>query len=98
MERVRFEDDPDRACRIGQLAVPGAAYRGVPGVGRGQVEQDLHRRGLPGAVGAQEPGDAARGNGEREVVDHHLVAVTLGDTVDLKGIHGDASFRWWRWK
>ena len=61
VERVRLEHHPDGPGGVLQVAVAGARDAGVTGVGGGQVQQDLHRGRLPGAVGSQEAGDACRG-------------------------------------
>ena len=48
-----------------------------------QAEDDPHRGGLAGAVGAQEAGDPARMHGEAEPVDGHGAAVALGELMNL---------------
>ena len=62
-------------CR--QVAVAAAAY-GYRALRRHVEAQDHpHGGGLPGAVWAEEAGDHARPDGEREVVDGHGGAVAL---------------------
>ena len=55
--------------------------RGARG-GWGEPDDDAQRGGLPGAVGAEEAGDAARLGGEGDVVDRGEGAVRLGDGLD----------------
>ena len=85
MRRVCVEQRADFAERGGQIAVPSPAHACLAGVGCVQSEKETHRRRLPGAVRPHEPGDAARLDPEREVVDGDCSPVTLGETVRFDG-------------
>ena len=54
------------------------------GVGGQDAEDDAHRGGLPGAVGAHETEHLAWRNGEREPVQGHHVAVAARQSVELE--------------
>ncbi len=94
VERVRLEDHADRSCGVVHLPVSRPSDRGVTVVGLGEVQQDLHRRGLPGTVGSQEAGDPSRLHREGEVVDDNLVPVAFRDVLELKRVHGHCLSRW----
>ena len=64
--------------RVGQVAVvPAVDGRRAP-LRPVQAEDEPHGGGLARSVGAEEARHLARSNGERQVVDRGLVAVTLG--------------------
>ena len=50
-----------------------------PAVAGGEADEDPQGRRLAGPVGSEEPGDAAGGRGERDVVDGGEAAVGLGE-------------------
>ena len=54
-----------------------------PAVGRCRPEDEAQERGLAGAVGAEQPEDAARLDGERDVVERDLPVL-----VDLRQVRG----------
>ncbi len=56
----------------------------------GQAEDDAHRGGLAGAVGAEEPDDAARAGREAGPVERGDAPIAFGQVVDLK--HAGDSF------
>jgi hypothetical protein len=58
----------DRATRGTKVGVPRPVDPRVAGVGPGEAEQDPERRGLAGAVRAEEPGDRPRWSRERHAV------------------------------
>ncbi len=91
VEGVRFEHHPDGPHGVVQVAVPGSRDGGVTGVRCGQVQQDLHGGGFPGSVGSEEAGDPSGADREAEVVDHHLMAISFGDVLDLERVHGRGS-------
>jgi hypothetical protein len=72
------EEDADLEAGVGQ--VDEAAAEDVCGAlgGWRESDNDAHRGGFPGTVGAQEPGDAAGLGGEGDVVDGGVVAVAFG--------------------
>ena len=74
--------------RAGSAQVPVAvtADRGPALVGGGEAEHDLHGGRLPGSVRPEETGDAAGWDREAEIIDHGVIAVALGDVVDLHGV------------
>ena len=55
----------------------------MPGVGLLEAEEHAQRRGLAGAVGAEEAGDRAGLDGEAEVGDGPDLAEGLGESADL---------------
>jgi hypothetical protein len=77
--RGRVQQDADFGSGVRQI--DEAAAQDVCGAvgGRGEAHDDAHRGGLPGAVRAQESGDAPRLGGEGDIVDGGILAVTLGD-------------------
>jgi hypothetical protein len=83
VHRACLEQDADLGQRRAVLGV-AAAVDG-DGAGGGSVESDDHPHGgrLAGAVGAEEAGHLARGDGEADVVDGHLVAVVLGQVAGV---------------
>jgi hypothetical protein len=88
VQRARLEQGADLAQRGGGVAV-GAAVDGHAAGGRPvQPEDHAHRRRLAGAVGAEEAGHPARGDGEGDAVDGGLGAVLLGEAGDVD--HGRA--------
>ena len=60
---------PTSRAGVGQVGEPAPVDRGGPRGGRGEADDDAHRRRLAGAVGAEEAGDPTGGRGERDVVD-----------------------------
>ncbi len=60
VHRRRIEECPDDPARVGQLDEWPAVDRRGPVVGLGQTDDHPQRRGLPGAVWAEEAGDGAR--------------------------------------
>ena len=77
MDRARVEKGTDLGEGRRQRPVRPAADRCRSCVGRVEPEHDAHRRGLPGPVGADEPGDLARAHREGEVLDRDSRAVPL---------------------
>jgi len=61
---------------------------GGPAVGPEQGGQNLHRRGLAGAVGAEQGQDGARADAQIDALEHRVVAVGLGESGDLDGLFG----------
>ena len=68
---ARVEQRADLREGCGQRPVRSAADQCRSAVRGVEPEHDAHRRGLPGPVRADEPGDLAGAHGEREVVDGH---------------------------
>ena len=67
--------------RLLQDVVPVQLHRALRG---GEVAgDDVHRRGLPRAVGPEEPEDLAPVHGEVQAVDGQALAVFLRDVLDL---------------
>ena len=62
-----------------------AEHRGRPDGGRQQAEQDLDQRGLAGAVGADQAGDAV-GQRDGEVIERDHGAVPLGQSAGADDI------------
>ena len=77
--RRRVEQDPDAPPGIRQVAVAAAEDPGLAAVGLGQADEHPHRRGLAGAVGAEEARDGARLAAERDVGDDGAPAELLGE-------------------
>ena len=67
--RRRVEQDPDAPAGVGQVAVAPAEDLGVAAVGLGEADEHPHRRGLAGAVGAEEARDGARLAAEGDIRD-----------------------------
>jgi hypothetical protein len=79
----RLEDRADSLGRIVQSTVSPSKDRGRACARRNQSEQNAQRRRLAGAVGTEEPRDAAALNGEAEVVDSDGGAESFRQSVDL---------------
>ena len=77
--RGRVQQDPDLEPGVGQLGEPAPGDLGGAVRGRGQADDDPHRRRLAGSVGPEEPGDPARLGGERDVVHGDEPAVPHGE-------------------
>jgi hypothetical protein len=78
---------------VGQPPVGLAVDEGLARAGVVEAEDDPHGGGLAGAVGAQEPGDAARFDLERQPVHGQGRPVALGQLAHLD--HGrDTATRW----
>lgn len=77
--RGRVQQDADFQSGVRQ--VDEAVTQDVCGAvgGRGETDDDAHRGGLPGAVRAQESGDAPGAGGESDIVDGGVLVVALGD-------------------
>ena len=82
------EDGADEAGGVAEVGVADAVVADLAGVGPGEPDHHPHGGRLAGAVGADEAGDPAGGDGEGEVVDGGAVAVVLGESGD--GDHGVA--------
>jgi hypothetical protein len=87
MEHVRVEQRANLPERVAQLGVRAPADGGAARSRPGQAEQDADRGRFPGSVRAEEPGDPARCQPEREVVDRGDGAVPLGQRLDGDGAH-----------
>ena len=79
--RGRVEQDAYAASRIGQVAVAPAQHDRFAAVRLGEPGQQPKRRGLAGAVGAEEPCDGSGLDAERDVVDDRLRAEPLGEVL-----------------
>ncbi len=79
VHRLGLQQRADGAQRVGQVAVVAAVNRRRAPLRPVQAEDQPHGGGLAGAVGPEEAGDLTRGDGERQVIDRRLVAVTLGE-------------------
>jgi hypothetical protein len=78
MHGVGVEQRPDHVHRMLDRGVRSAADECVARGRCGKPKQDPHCGGLAGAVRAEESGDHARTDGERQVVDGDGVAVPFG--------------------
>ena len=78
VERRGLGQVPDAPATLG---VPGshelAGDLAATAIGHERAREDLHRRGLPGAVGAQETHDRAALDVERDAVERNQVTVAL---------------------
>ena len=83
VDRSRFEQRADLVQRRLEGAIGAAVDRRPAGRGPVEAQDQAHRRRLAGAVRAQEPGHDARLHREAEVIDSELVAVSLGQSLDL---------------
>jgi hypothetical protein len=79
----RIDERADAAHRPGELPVGQAEHPRRAGGRPGEAEDAAQRGRLAGAVGAQEAGDPARMDRDREVVDGDPGAELLGQAVDL---------------
>ena len=79
---VGVEQSADEAARIGQIAVAAGAEECATGCWFHEPEQRAERRGLAGAVGAEEADDRSALHAEADVADGVVVAVGLGELVD----------------
>src|SRR5690606_3797446 len=77
----QVSDRAPRGERLGEDVVAGDRRRAVGG--RQEAGQHAHRRGLAGAVGAEEPHHLARRDPEGDVVHRHEVAVALRESARL---------------
>jgi hypothetical protein len=73
------EQDPDAPAGVRQVAVAPAEDPGLAAVGLGEADEHPHRRGLAGAVGAEEARDGARLAAERDIGDDGAPAELLGE-------------------
>ena len=89
--RVLAGQADDRAQLLGLAHDVEAADGGAPGVGPQQGGEDAHRRRLAGAVRAEQPEDAALGDGQVEPVERAHLA--LPRAVDLDQAFGDDGVR-----
>ena len=85
MERAGVQQGPDRHGRIREVAVAMTPDGDPPAVRCGEVEHDLHRRGLARPVRPRNPVTATRSGLEAQVTHHRTIAVALGDTIHLDG-------------
>ena len=82
MLRGRVEEHPHLGTRVGQVGEPAPEDVGAARARWSEADDDPQGGGLPGPVGAEEPGDPAGLRGERDMVDRGEVAVLLGDRLD----------------
>ena len=88
--RPSWNERPDAVARapvrrqVGEVDHRSVAgpERDRAGVGRDEARQHVEERGLPRAVGADEPDDLARVDGEGDRVEGHDAAEVLPDSVD----------------
>ena len=73
------EQDADAPAGVWQVAVAPAEDPGLAAVGLGEADEHPHRRGLAGAVGAEEARDGARLAAEGDVGDDRAPAELLGE-------------------
>ena len=83
VHRLRVEQRADLAHRISQVAVVAAVHRDGASVRVVKPEDAPHRGGLAGPVRAQEAGDLARLNAERQPVDGGFLPVPLREALHL---------------
>ncbi len=81
VQRPRVQQRADLAQRGGGVGVAAPVDRHAAGAGPVEAEDHPHGRGLAGAVRAEEAGDPAGLDGEREAVDGGLLAVGLGEAL-----------------
>jgi hypothetical protein len=94
VERGLLQRDADpRADGVGLLGDVVAGHAGVAAGGAQQRDEHADRRGLAGAVGAQEPVDLAGLDGQVDAV-HRLEAalVFTFQAVDFDGGHGEGDY------
>ena len=83
VHRRELACDADRATnRIGVAGQVVTCDQCLPAVGADQRGQDLHHRGLPGAVGAEQREHGALRNVEVDAVEHHVGAERLAQPGD----------------
>src|SRR5436305_168224 len=70
---------------LGRIKIENADFSGLR---TKQIEQTLHGGGLAGAVTAEESIAAPGLNGERQVVNGFIAAVSVGKIFDLNGWSG----------
>ena len=73
------DEHPDMASGVGDLGVGTAEHRRAAGRRMGQPAEQLQCRGFAGPIRPQEPGDRARGAGERDVLHGRAVAIAFGE-------------------
>jgi hypothetical protein len=83
VDRARLEQRADLVERCRVLGVVLAVDRDVAGGRPVEAEDQAHRGRLAGPVRAEEAGDDAGSDGEREVVDRALLAVVLHEPARL---------------
>src|SRR4051812_1104000 len=83
----RVEQQPDAPARVRQVAIATAEHEGLPAVRLRESDKHSHRRGLAGAVGAEEAGDGSGLAAERDVGHDSSVSTALGQGVG--GDHAD---------
>ena len=79
--RGGVEQDPDAPSGVRQVAVVPAEDPRFAAVGLCQADEHPHRRGLAGAVGAEEAGDGAGFAAEADVGDDRPSSEPFGDVV-----------------
>jgi len=83
VHRSRLQQDSELGHRCDRCAVVPAVDPDPTARRFVQPRDHPHGRGLPGAVGTEEPGDDSRVDDEVEMVDGHLVPVPFAQTFDL---------------
>jgi hypothetical protein len=79
----RVDQRPHPAHRVGEFPVRPAEHARRPRRGAGQAEDAAHRRRLARAVGAEEAGDPAGLDGDRQAVDGDAAAIRLRQPDEL---------------
>jgi hypothetical protein len=72
--------EPQAVLPVDRFAVPERCAA----IGRGEPEDAAHRRGLAGAIRAEEAHEAARPGSEARAIEGDHVAVALGKILDLE--------------
>ena len=93
-ERVVLEDEADAARADGRLAdvLPVEADGTGAGVGHFQSGDDAQERGLAGAGGAEQRGEAAARDGEADIVERGVLAERFAEMGDFD-THEDSEVR-----
>ena len=82
MPDVRVEQGADEAAGVGQVAIAGGAEECAAGRRLDEAEQCPERRGLTGAIGAEETDDRSALHGEADVDDGLVSTVGLCELID----------------
>ncbi len=64
-----------------------AEHGSLSRVGRQQAADHTYSGGFAGAVGTEETDDLALGDAQRDIIDHRVWAVALGQTGDVNRVH-----------
>jgi len=86
VDRGELSGEADRFAHLGRLSHDVVSVDGCfTAVGLKQRGQDLHHSRFPGAIGAEQGEDGARGDAQIDAPEYRVVAVGLNEPSNLDG-------------